>query len=74
MGEEPNLMAHLRQTVPYKFMDVLRKGRVVALPEALLAATSQARLEAYEAMARALHPECFLPPSSQPSPKERKAP
>jgi len=38
---------------------VLRRGRVVELPGALLSATSQARIEAYEALARALHPEAF---------------
>ena len=59
VGQEPGILERLRTLVPYKYMEVLRKGRVVVLPEALLSATSQARLEAYEVMARALHPERF---------------
>jgi len=40
-------------------MEALRKGRLVELPGPLMSATSQARLDAYEALARALHPEAF---------------
>jgi iron complex transport system substrate-binding protein len=58
---EPGLdvQARLRDLAPYKFMAAFRQGRVVVLPGALMAATSQARLDAYEALARALHPEAF---------------
>ena len=49
----------LAATPPYKFMEALRRGRVVELPGALLSATGQARLDAYEWLARALHPERF---------------
>jgi len=58
---EPGLdvQARLRDLAPYKFMAAFRAGRVVVLPGALMAATSQARLDAYEALARALHPEAF---------------
>jgi len=57
--EGMDLTARLRELPPYRFMEAFRKGRVVALPGALLASTSQARLDAYEALARALHPEAF---------------
>ena len=54
-----DLQARLRDLPPYKFMPAFRQGRVVALPGALMASTSQARLDAYEWLARALHPEVF---------------
>ena len=54
-----DLRARLASLPPYKFMAAFRNGRVVALSGALLASTSQARLDAYEALARALHPEAF---------------
>jgi iron complex transport system substrate-binding protein len=59
--EEPgvDLRARLAGLPPYKFMAAFRRGRVVPLPAALLASTSQCRLEAYEDLARALHPEAF---------------
>jgi iron complex transport system substrate-binding protein len=58
---EPGLdvRARLGQLAPYKFMEAFRRGRVVELPGALMAANSQARLDGYEALARALHPEAF---------------
>ena len=54
-----DLQARLRDLAPYKFMPAFRQGHVVALPGALMASTSQARLDAYERLARALHPEAF---------------
>ena len=58
---EPGLdmQARLRELAPYKFMEAFRQGHVVSLPGSLMAATSQARLDGYEALARALHPEAF---------------
>jgi iron complex transport system substrate-binding protein len=58
---EPGLdmQARLKELAPYKYMTALRQGHVVELPGALMAATSQARLDAYEQLARALHPERF---------------
>lgn len=49
----------LRETPPYKYMEALRAGRVVEIPGPLMSATGPARLDAYEALARALHPEAF---------------
>jgi iron complex transport system substrate-binding protein len=57
--EGMDLQARLGQLAPYRFMAAFRQGRVVQLPAALMASTSQARLEAYERLARALHPEAF---------------
>ena len=58
---EPGLdmMARLRELSPYKFLPALKQGRVVVLPGSLMAATSQARIDGYELLARALHPERF---------------
>ena len=54
-----DLMARLRELPPYKFLPALKQGHVVALPGALMASTSQARIDAYEQLAKALHPERF---------------
>lgn len=54
-----NLLAQLEGISPYKFMPALRNGRVVPIPGALFAATSHRRIETYEWIARALHPERF---------------
>lgn len=54
-----DLAAQLRELSPYKFMAALRQGRVVPIPAALLACTSHRRVETYEWVARALHPERF---------------
>ena len=59
-GEEGmDVRARLQGLAPYKFMAALRQGRLVLLPAALMASTSQARLDAYEWLAKALHPEAF---------------
>lgn len=58
-GGDPALPARLAAILPYKHLPAARAGRVVLLPGALLAATGQHRIEAYEALARALHPERF---------------
>lgn len=54
-----DLGAQLRNLSPYRFLPALKQGRVVTVPGALLAATSHRRVEAYEWVARALHPERF---------------
>lgn len=53
MGERLKAMA------PYKYLGALRRGNLVEIPGPLMSATSQARLDAYEWLARALHPEAF---------------
>lgn len=58
---EPGLdmIARLKELSPYKFLPALKQGRVVELPGSLMAATSHRRLDTYEMLARALHPERF---------------
>jgi iron complex transport system substrate-binding protein len=58
---EPGLdmLAQLRELPPYKFLPALKLGRVVEMPGSLMAATSQARIDGYEMLAKALHPERF---------------
>ncbi len=58
---EPGLdmLACLKELSPYKFLPALKQGRVVELPGSLMAATSQARIDGYERLAKALHPGRF---------------
>ena len=57
--DRASALAWVRQAAPYKYLDAARLGRCVLLPEALLASVSQHRVDAYEALAQALHPERF---------------
>ena len=57
--DEPDILARLGQIPAYRLLPAFRAGRVVRLPEALLSSVSQHRIDAYEALARALHPERF---------------
>jgi len=54
-----DMAARLRDLAPYKFMPALRQGHLVVMPGSLMASTGQTRLDAYEWLARALHPEAF---------------
>jgi iron complex transport system substrate-binding protein len=55
-------LAHVRQIAPFKFLAAAKAGRCVLLPPSLMASVSHHRLEAYEALAKALHPERFPAP------------
>lgn len=57
--EGTHMRERLKAVPPYKFMEALKQGHLVELPGPLLSATGQARLDAYERLARALHPEAF---------------
>jgi len=57
--EEPALAARLAKLPPYKFLPALKAGRLVLIPGSLMSATGHHRVDAYEALARALHPERF---------------
>ena len=57
--DEPDILARLGQIPAYRLLPAFRAGRVVRLPEALLSSVSQHRIDAYEALARALHPRRF---------------
>ena len=52
-------LARVRQVAPFKFTAAAREGRCVLLPEALLSSVSQHRVDAYEALAKAIHPGRF---------------
>jgi iron complex transport system substrate-binding protein len=55
----PALRDRLKGVAPFRYLRAYREGRVVEIPGALFAATSHHRVAAFEALARALHPECF---------------
>ena len=57
--DEPDILARLAQIPAYRLLPAFQSGHVVRLPEALLSSVSQYRIDAYEALARALHPERF---------------
>lgn len=54
-----DLAAKLKELSPFRYMPALKQGRLIQIDAALLASTSHRRLDAYEALARALHPERF---------------
>jgi iron complex transport system substrate-binding protein len=52
-------LAPLRTILPYRHIAAVREGRAVVLPPALLSSVTHHRIEAYERLARGLHPEVF---------------
>ncbi|MEO0055094.1 MAG: hypothetical protein RLZZ50_1041 [Verrucomicrobiota bacterium] len=52
-------LAPYRRLPPYQFMPAVREGRAAVVPGWMLGCVSHLRVEAYEALARALHPELF---------------
>lgn len=58
-GTAAEALAPLREILPYRHIDAVKKGRAVVLPSALLASVTHHRIEAYERLARGLHPEVF---------------
>ncbi len=59
-GEEGSrVVDRLREIPAYKFLPAMKQGRVVLVSGPRMASTAQARLDAYEELARALHPERF---------------
>ncbi len=59
-GEEgTRVIERLRELPSYTFLPAMRAGRVVLVSGPCMASTAQARLDAYEELARALHPERF---------------
>jgi iron complex transport system substrate-binding protein len=52
-------LAPFRAMPPYKYMAAVRKGRAVLIKPWQLGCVSFHRVDAYEALARALHPEAF---------------
>lgn len=59
-GEEGSrVVERLRELPSYKFLPAMKAGRVVLVSGPRMASTAQARLDAYDELARALHPERF---------------
>ena len=52
-------LAPLLKIPPYMFMESVKQGRAVVLPAAYLGCVSHLRINGYEALARALHPEAM---------------
>jgi iron complex transport system substrate-binding protein len=58
-GTAAQALEPLRRILPYRYVDAVIKGRAAVLPSALLASVTHHRIEAYELLARGLHPEVF---------------
>jgi iron complex transport system substrate-binding protein len=58
-GTAAEALAPLRDILPYRHIAAVKQGRAVVLPSALLASVSHHRIDAYERLARGLHPEVF---------------
>lgn len=52
-------LAPFRKLPPYQFMAAVREGRAALLKPHMLSSVTHHRVEAYEMLARALHPEVF---------------
>ena len=56
---EGDLRAQLAEIPHYRALPAFKAGRVVVLPGAMMSSVSHHRIAAYEALAKALHPERF---------------
>ena len=52
-------LAPFRTLPPYQFMAAVRESRAVLIDESMLSCVSHRRIDGYEQLARALHPEVF---------------
>ncbi len=57
--DEPAIRERLAQIPSYRLLPAFQSGRLVLLPGPLMSSVSHHRIDAYEALARALHPERF---------------
>lgn len=53
-----------RKLPPYQYMSSVKEGRAVLIPNYILSCITHRRVDGYEALARALHPELFADTSS----------
>ncbi|MFA5264494.1 MAG: ABC transporter substrate-binding protein [Opitutaceae bacterium] len=58
-GAIESALRPFKEIPPYQLMAAVKEGRAVLLPSCLLACVSHYRVDAYEELARALHPEAF---------------
>lgn len=57
--DEPAIRDRLAQIPSYRLLPAFQAGRLVLLPGPLMSSVSHHRIDAYEQLARALHPERF---------------
>ena len=57
--DEPAIRERLAQIPSYRLLPAFQAGHLVLLPGPLMSSISHHRIDAYEALARALHPERF---------------
>jgi len=59
-GDNPETaLAVFRKISPYQFMSAVKEGRVALVKYYQLSCVSHRRIDGYEQLAQALHPECF---------------
>jgi len=58
-GEEEGIREHLNAIPHYRALPALKAGRVVVVPGPMMSSLSHHRIEGYEILAKALHPERF---------------
>ena len=58
-ADREKALAPFRHLSPYEFMDAVKAGRAVLIRPCLLSCVSFHRVDGYEELARALHPEAF---------------
>ena len=60
MGDDRDkALEPFRSLIPYKFMAAVREGRAVLIAPHLMSCVTHRRIDAYEQLARQLHPEAF---------------
>jgi iron complex transport system substrate-binding protein len=57
--DKETALTPFRGLLPYKLMPSVREGRAVVMPDNLVACVTHHRIDAYELLARRLHPEVF---------------
>jgi iron complex transport system substrate-binding protein len=55
----PRLIERLKDAAPYRFLKAYKQGKVIEIPASLFLAASHHRIAAFEALAKALHPDRF---------------
>ena len=58
-GEDTDVRARLGTIPHYRVLPAFRAGRIAVIPGPMMSSVSHHRIDAYEALARALHPERF---------------
>jgi iron complex transport system substrate-binding protein len=58
-SDDKNIRARLGEIPHYRAMKAFKEGRLVVIPGSMLSSVSHHRIDTYELLARALHPERF---------------